>query len=136
MNGATFHKKLSESELRNIWRIFAALKYRIGLRDDRINWAFGDWINQAEHWYGERTVEKWMQWMLSDLGLEPHRDEFYRLAGGTLIRLQNLEDTISDCCLILRVCPFLTLDIGKRANLADAFPRQKLFANAPLGLLG
>ncbi|VAW34194.1 hypothetical protein MNBD_CHLOROFLEXI01-4976, partial [hydrothermal vent metagenome] len=31
----------------------------------------------------------------------------------------------------LRVCPFLTLDIGKRANLADAFPRQKLFANAP-----
>ena len=35
-----------------------------------------------------------------------------------------------DRFLLIRVCPFLTLGFGKRANLADAFSYQKLFVNA------
>jgi hypothetical protein len=131
VTAAIFHKKLSKTELRKVWRIFAALKHRVEEEDDRINWALGDWIVQVEKWFGENTLEEWMQWMISDLGLELHRVEFYRLAGGTLIRLQNLEDTIMDCCLILDAegisltpSDFLSLDqkvrkktLGRLVNL-------------------
>lgn len=124
INAAIFHKKLSEEELRVVLRIFAALKYKVGEEDDRINWALGDWMVQVENWYGEKTLEEWMSWMLSDLGLEPHRDEFYRLVGGTLIRLQSLEDTIMDCCLILETVgislspdDFLSLDKKLRKQM-------------------
>ena len=101
VNAAIFHKNLSKEDLRIVWRIFAALKHNVGEEDDRVNFALGDWMVQVEIWYGENTLKEWMQWIVSDLGIEPHRDEFYRLAGGTLIRLQNLEGTIIDCCLIL-----------------------------------
>jgi hypothetical protein len=131
---AIFRKKLSEEELRVVWRIFGALKYRIGEEDDRINWALGDWMVQVGEWYGTEFLDKWMPWMISDLGLEPHRDDFYRLVGGTLIRLQCLEDVIAACCLILETVgvslspgDFLSLDskirkqtLGRLVNLIKA----------------
>ncbi|MCA9923740.1 MAG: hypothetical protein KC421_15290 [Anaerolineales bacterium] len=124
----TFHKKLSKSELRMVWRTFTALKYRVGVHNDKINWALGDWMVQVDDWYGEGTVENWMEWMLSDIGLEPHRNEFYRLAGGTLIRLQSLEDTISDCCLILGF-------VGMKLSPKDFLSLSKKIRKQTLGQL-
>jgi len=124
-NAAIFHKKLTEAEMRAVWRIFAALKHRTGEEDDRVYWALGDWMVQVETWYGEETREKWMPWIVRDLGLEPHRDQFYKLVGGTLIRLQNLEDAITDCCLILETAG-LSLSADGFLSFNDKLRKQTL----------
>jgi len=84
--------------MRQIWRILVNLKNRARDENSHINFAMGDWINQAEEWFGESTVKNWI---VEEERLKLYRDHLLMLSGATLIQLQYLEHVIRGCCACL-----------------------------------
>ncbi len=100
-SGVVFQRKLNEANMRTVWRILTALKYRTNDEENHINFALGDWMQQAEDWYGKDELKKWFAWMSSDWSLPAHRSYLYQMIGITLIYLQRLETLIKECCSLL-----------------------------------
>ena len=50
--GITFHRRLSFAEMKAVGQIIFDLTYRINDEENLINFAIGDWINQADEWFG------------------------------------------------------------------------------------
>lgn len=97
-NALTFQRRLGEPEMRHIWRILVNLKNRTRDEDSHINFAMGDWFNQAEEWFGKGTVK---DWIVEEEKLKFYRDHLLVLSGATLIQLQYLEHVIKRCCACL-----------------------------------
>ena len=50
--GITFRRRLTFDEMRIIGQIIVDLKGRTNDEDNHINFALGDWMNQADEWFG------------------------------------------------------------------------------------
>lgn len=98
--GLIMRKQPDESALRRIGVILAGLFLRMENRDDRINWAVGDWMNQVDEGYGP---DKGVQWMNEFIILTRYKDHLLKLSGAILLELQCLEQLIKTCCGFLGV---------------------------------
>jgi hypothetical protein len=105
---ATFARKLTAEEMREVWHILADLYSRTADDDNHINFAVGDWASKAEEWFGEELPYKWVE---EYNFLKSFRDHLLRLAGATLIQIQSLEN-------LIRVCSS-ALGLGQDAKLAE-----------------
>jgi len=98
-SGLTFAKRLSEGEMRTVFRIIAALYHRTNDEENHINFALGDWYVQAEEWFGKEEVDKWID---NDQELRKLNHDLMHLTGVVLAQLQQLERTILGCCAFLQ----------------------------------
>jgi len=91
-----FRRRLSELEMRKVWRILVILASRT--KDDHIKLALGDWLIKAEEWFGKDTVKNWLE---EEKRLKAYRNYLLMRSGALLIQLQCLEHEIMVCCALL-----------------------------------
>jgi hypothetical protein len=115
---ATFARKLSAEEMREIWHILADLYSRTGDDDNLINFALGDWAGKAEEWFGKELPS---QWVKEYNFLKNFRDHLLKLAGATLVQIQSLEHIIQGCSSLLG----LSQGADSAANLLSSDPKTR-----------
>ena len=118
--GIEFARPLAWEEFIHIFACLFDLKSRTNRPDDPIDWALGDCINLGEQYFGEERVD---QWLRDFEVLHFYRDKILKMAGGTLIYLQVIENRVKFCCAAMRVKglnltldDFLSLDSSKRKS--------------------
>jgi hypothetical protein len=94
-SGITFTHKLAEPDMRAVAAILISLKNRTKDDGSHIDFALGDWMCQADEWFGKDVG---MRWMTEEIRRKTFRDHLLMLMGATLITLQKLENFINGCC--------------------------------------
>lgn len=51
-SGIEFHRRLNWEQMRNVGQILMDLKYRTNDEENHINFVIGDWMIQADDWFG------------------------------------------------------------------------------------
>ncbi|MEK6302755.1 MAG: hypothetical protein AABO41_18755 [Acidobacteriota bacterium] len=125
-SSVSFKRKLRESDMRAVAGILISLKNRTN--DDDYHIALGDWIHQADEWFG-RDVG--MHWVREEVKRNAYRDYLQMLTGASLIQLQILEYFVHCCCSALG----LKTKNGKTLDLSDFLSSDPNHKNEMLGTL-
>ena len=58
-NALLFGRRLDEDDMKQVFRVIVQSQIASGLAGSNVNWAIGDWINQAEEWFSTREALNW-----------------------------------------------------------------------------
>jgi len=124
-SGIGFNRKLSEADMRVVAGILISLKNRTKHEGDYIDFALGDWMLQADEWFGK---DSGVRWMAEEATRKAYRDHLLTLMGAMLIELQSLEN------LIHGICSWLQLKVkGKALTVSDFLSLDPRHIKATLG---
>ena len=123
-----FKHELREEDMRVVAGILISLKGRTRDEGNHINFALGEWMHQADEWFGKDTG---ISWMTEEARRAAYRDHLLMLTGATLIELQILEDLIHSCCSFLR----LKTKQGETLRVSDFLSPDPNHRNKTLGIL-
>ncbi|MEK6407620.1 MAG: hypothetical protein AABN34_11710 [Acidobacteriota bacterium] len=127
-SGITLTHKLAEADMRAVAAILISLKNRTHDDGNHIDFALGEWMLQADEWFGKDVG---MRWIAEEVKRNAYRDYLQMLTGATLIQLQILEDFIHGCCSWLR----LKTKRGKTLRVSDFLSSDPNHRNETLGTL-
>jgi hypothetical protein len=124
----SFKQKLREEDMRAVAGILISLKSRTKNDGNHIDFAFGDWMLQADAWFGKG---KGIRWMGEEATRKTYRDHLLMLMGATLVQLQILEHFIHGCCSWLG----LKTKNGETLRASDFLSTDPNHINKTLGQL-
>ena len=96
-----FHRKLSRKELASLcWRLWNLRSATKEPKENHINFAIGDTLNEFAKRFGTKEREKFITQFVR---IENLRDHALRITGSALIYLQTVEHLIKGCCAMLKL---------------------------------